>query len=386
VVAAHLVYDGTGEPVIPAEMGTPAPGQFEGTPLEKLAEICCRVCYDSFGLDAVTGKPRGRSSAALHKHILDVGHGSVHEHVNITVEFDDVRNLMRVAPPGGNQDSSQLVLAGLVVGFGVLSNRKGVHVTPAAYDAGRVGFRVTFNPRVLTDWERHSSDFAQSHPAQSQFLFDSLRYHASQAVPAIITPPHSDVDLGAYSRTVPPETDDEIHISVYMRGSRGFGNEQVRHRFPVSQRSTRYVDESECEYIIHPLISKYISDSPGSCWPLIRAASEAETAAKRAYGLAVAELESYNLARGVGKLTARKQARGAARGYLGIATATEMVVTAPVSGWRWMARSRKSEAADAEIREVYTPVIAALRSSAHAARFADLETRPSPDGIGTVLK
>ena len=76
---AQLVYDGSGDPKLHATSGTPAEGQFMGTPAEKLVEICGRECYDSFG--------RGRSSVEYHAHINEVNHGSVQEHFQVTVQF-----------------------------------------------------------------------------------------------------------------------------------------------------------------------------------------------------------------------------------------------------------------------------------------------------------
>jgi thymidylate synthase ThyX len=66
------------------------------------------------------------------------------------------------------------------------------------------------------------------------------------------------------------------------------------------------------------------------------------------------------------KTAARKQARGAARGYLGNALASDMLFTTSVTGWKWILSQRKNKLADAEIREVYTPAWTALQSSSTA--------------------
>ena len=80
LMKARLVYDGADEPpVIPPEMGAPKDSQLNGTPREKTAELCGRICYDSLG--------KGRSSPEYHKHIHQVGHYSVYEHTPITVQF-----------------------------------------------------------------------------------------------------------------------------------------------------------------------------------------------------------------------------------------------------------------------------------------------------------
>jgi thymidylate synthase ThyX len=57
----------------------------------------------------------------------------------------------------------------------------------------------------------------------------------------------------------------------------------------------------------------------------------------------------------------RKQARGAARGFLGNALSTELIFSASVAQWRRMIAQRDNEAADAEIRDLFcnyiTPVV-----------------------------
>ena len=88
-------------------------------------------------------------------------------------------------------------------------------------------------------------------------------------------------------------------------------------------------------------------------------------------------------------LSARKQARGAARGFLGNALQTELVFSASVQQWHWMLDQRASQWADAEIREIYAresaTVIAALRESQYAEEFAAYKNAPAPDGIGSIL-
>lgn len=56
--------------------------QDQGTDGERLIEFAGRECYDSYG--------KGRSSEEYHKHILDVDHGSVEEHVNLTFHISGV--------------------------------------------------------------------------------------------------------------------------------------------------------------------------------------------------------------------------------------------------------------------------------------------------------
>lgn len=57
-----------------------------GSDAEVLSEIAGRVCYDSWG--------RGRTSDDYHKHIIEVGHGSVLAHATFTFSVEGIsRNL-----------------------------------------------------------------------------------------------------------------------------------------------------------------------------------------------------------------------------------------------------------------------------------------------------
>lgn len=67
-----------------ARSGTETQGQ--GSDAEVLSEIAGRVCYDSWG--------QGRSSEDYHKHIIEVGHGSVLAHATFTFSIEGIsRNL-----------------------------------------------------------------------------------------------------------------------------------------------------------------------------------------------------------------------------------------------------------------------------------------------------
>src|SRR5688572_4537703 len=110
--------------VVPPSMGQARADQLCGTDLENLGEIACRICYDSLGT--------GRSSAELHKHILDVINLSVYEHCNFTVSFD-------------REDVYYVVWACV--------NRKGVWV-----QLGVDSIDITINFRALLEWERHTKN------------------------------------------------------------------------------------------------------------------------------------------------------------------------------------------------------------------------------------
>lgn len=179
--------------------------------------------------------------------------------------------------------------------------------------------------------------------------------------------------------------------------SRGLTHELVRHRAgaAISQRSTRYVDESESDYVHHPLVEKHIlqndilsdfSDQKDSveCSEVnsaIRDIEEAMSASRKAYSSVVKFLEYKLTSQGLDKLAARKQARGAARGYLGNALMTEMVWSCNLRALRNVIEQRANPAADAEIRvlanELYEVAIKICPEY-----LKDYEKIPCNDGIG----
>jgi thymidylate synthase ThyX len=160
----------------------------------------------------------------------------------------------------------------------------------------------------------------------------------------------------------------------------------------MSQRSTRYVEESESPYVRHPLIAQFLSDdiiNPTFKRDVIDLMKTSERADKTTYNNLASYLQDYLKSRGVEGIQARKQARGAARGFLGLALHTEMIFTTSVEGWRWMLSQRATKLADAEIRVLYTSgehsVLNCLKNSRYGYFFGDFKTEDCPDGIGKSL-
>ena len=91
------------------------------------------------------------------------------------------------------------------------------------------------------------------------------------------------------------------------------------------------------------------------------------------------------VASGIDKFTARKQSRGAARGILGNALATEMLYTTSLKNWQHIIKMRASEAADAEIRVVFNEVYELL-SNRWPEMFVGWSTSPCKDGMGYEVK
>lgn len=360
-VTSKLVWDGSTNIVIPSEMGTPRADQLQGLVREQLSELAGRVCYDSVGT--------GRSSADYHKHVKEVGHLSVYEHAHMTVHIDQPLEAM------------------------IFLNRPGLWVENRFED----GFRVTFNPRNILDWDMWSEqigidDFIKQHSELTVGL--KLAFHASRAYPMMVPPlgldPSVEERYLKMSRVVEPETDEEKWVSMFMVGSRGFSHELVRHgdRTGISQRSTRFVQESESEWIDHPLVQEYDkwlqAKSTTDSFNFKGKILELKEMAKKLYGDIVETLQPWLIDRGVDKFTARKQARGAARGYLGNALSTELIFSASVGQWKRMLRLRAVGPADAEIRAVFVQALADLKKSRYATDFENFRLEPASDGLGEV--
>ncbi len=232
--------------------------QDEGTDAERLVECAARTCYDSYG--------RGRESSAHHKHIMDVDHGSVTEHVSISFFLSNI--------------------------------------------------------------------------------------------------------------------------------SRGLTHELVRHRVGVaiSQRSTRYVDENESDWALHPLLTAFFDQEQVRRAPngeqveltLQQQTNHVVTTAKRGYKLVVQALEAWLVGRGISKLTARKQARGAARGLLGNALLTEMVWTCNLRAMKQIIKQRANQHADAEIRVMVNRLYEEALPY-WPTYLGCYQKRDCPDGIGYEL-
>lgn len=361
-VTSKLVWDGGTIITIPEEMGKPREDQLQGMVRERLSELAGRVCYDSVGT--------GRSSPEYHKHIKDVGHLSVYEHAHMTVSISKPIDAL------------------------VFLNRPGLWVENRFEE----GFRVTFNPRNILDWNMWSDQIGVDDligEDSSIKTGDILSFHAEQAYPMMVLPrSRPDLRVASYksiSQVVEPQEDEEKWVSMFMVGSRGFSHELVRHgdRTGISQRSTRFVQESESEWIDHPLIQEYLNPKSQHIKPEIAHAiqqsiTSLKDTARGLYRNLTNDLEKWLLSRGIDKQTARKQARGAARGYLGNALLTELIFSASVGQWKRMLRMRACAPADAEIRAVFVQALAELKKSRYAADFAKFSVEPAADGLGEI--
>lgn len=346
---------------IPPCLGKPKEGQMIGTKAERLSEISGRVCYDSLG------KKESRTSEAYHKHIQEVGHGSVYEHPNVTVQITLDRK----------DDQINLLLS--------LLNRPGLCVYPTTK---RGEFRVSLNFRSIMEWYTWSETFFAQRLGSS--IRDAVRPLAQKIVGVNQIVAYS--ELACSIQLVPPVLQEEKWISMYLSGGRGFSHEMVRHgdRSAISQRSSRFCDENESPWIEHPLITKFCSESDIQMskvdYFLRDMRAQTSNSCKEGYKYTVKALQDYLIEKGVDKTTARKQARGAARNDLGNGLFTEMIFSASVAQWHRIFKQRGSVFADAEIRRVAVLALAQIKEkSAFAKDFENIDLIPSPDGIGQVM-
>jgi len=367
---AEVVYCGIGgldqNVAVPKRMGTPRHDQMRGTPLERLSELAGRICYDSLG----KGRPSfrvedGPDSAAegYHDHIRSVKHYSTIEHCWLTLRFNTTRPIPLEVFPNRPQ---------LVFLLG---------------DSHMCQYRVSVNLRHIVEWDNVELGSDSAEQAASAIGF-AMRCAAHMLAPHIVRLP------GHHPRPAPwldkfevvvPVDPREIFISVFLAGSRGFSHEQVRHRFEMSQRSTRYVDESQSPWVVHPLLSSILASDQSSAAQDVQACmAAAQAKAKAAYDTIVEYLQPKMEARGVSKTDARKQARGAARGFLGNALYTEMIFTASIAQWNHIMKMRACAAADAEIREIAVAALRSLKACEFRQHFVAWKIIPAPDGIGEI--
>ena len=165
---------------------------------------------------------------------------------------------------------------------------------------------------------------------------------------------------------------------VFTGVSRSLTHELVRHRagFAYSQRSQRYVDETEGSFVVPPALA----GENGAGEEARAVLEEALESASESYVKLVGELESvlprdrfeYNTDR-------RKAIRQAARAVLPNATETKIFVTGNVRAWRHFIEMRAATFADWEIRSLALQVLELLKEESPL-MFGDFEIEDLPDG------
>lgn len=354
----ELIYDNVSKVLtIPKELlpesGVPFAHHYQSTPADNLIELAGRTCYDS----SKTEKTRG--SVDYHKHINEVNHGSTQEHVNFKflLPFTGPDKVYQPHPETYN----------------VFLNRPGVWVEDILAD-NFWGLSITANIRAINEWNDFDK-FGQKY-GPSDRIGEQLQYLAKPLAPLALKYDHPEYADEKGITLVQPYNSEDRWASFFITGvSRGLSHELVRHKWrtAVSQRSTRYVDESESGWAWHPLLRKYgkeiIDYFPMDNYPLSidHLLNTTQSGNAESYNRLVEFLQEKLIAEGIEKFAARKQARGAARGILGNALTTEMIFSASLGQWARMILQRANNAADAEIRVLFAEIFNQLKN-----RFPDV--------------
>ena len=149
--------------------------------------------------------------------------------------------------------------------------------------------------------------------------------------------------------------------------SRSLTHELVRHRagFAHSQRSQRFVDETNTNFVTPPLI-RDLERSNQDSFKVTEVYNRAITQAQQLYASLHHELEEAlpvaPMATRKQKTDRRKLLRQAARSVLPNATETKIMITANVRAWRHFIEMRASPYADAEIRELALDILKILQA------------------------
>ena len=160
--------------------------------------------------------------------------------------------------------------------------------------------------------------------------------------------------------------------------SRALTHELVRHRagFAYSQRSQRFVDESDSPFVVPPALSED-REGTGEARKLL---GDALRSASSSYGDLVAALEKALPKELFSDWRDRRKAiRQAARAVLPNATETKIFVTANVRAWRHFIEMRGAAFADWEIRRLALRVLESLAEEAPLL-FGDFTVEDLPDG------
>jgi flavin-dependent thymidylate synthase len=300
-----------------------------------------------------------RNSKDYHAHINEVNHTSVQEHMVFTMKFP------------GNTHLEWFI------------NRPGMYLYPTSS-----ALFVTMNMRACREYSINGF----YNPTIGALIEQAGSFLAPLSMGKNLTITQEAIDAITDNKFKPAH---QYFQSFYIDGiSRGLSHELIRHKYEtaVSQRSTRYVDESESEWAWHPLIQKYwsevskISDLPENQLTIMHqnTIGNYQEYSSALYENCVKFLQEAMISSGIDKFSARKQARGAARGILGNALSTELVFTASLNQWLWMIASRCNDGADAEIRLLHSKILDYFLTSKFKEFFkaSITDVRPAFDGFG----
>lgn len=331
--------------LLPDGMSGFHPHHFQGSLYDNCVELAGRLCYAS------CKQSKSRNSVEYHKHINETNNSSVQAHAAIAVLFE-------VEP----------AYHGVV--YKICANRPGVWIE----SSGNNVYIIT-NLRAIREWFKFSVKYVAAHESSIYHyihwaLVDAAKKAAPFVMSDIVLGPHCSATGIIHSKnyelsfgklaeepsyhsswskpTVNHHLAPYVHHSFIISGvSRNLTHELIRHsyRAAISQRSTRYVDESESEFVEHPLIKKFGNGLSGENFYL-------PNMSRDAYSDCFKHLYAKLIAGGTDSHAARKAARGAARGYLLSSLGTELMYTATAAQWDEILAQRNNPIADAEIQEL----------------------------------
>lgn len=307
------------------------PDQLQGTDMEKLAECAGRICYDSFGT--------GRSSQDWHEHVLNVRHLSIYEHCWFCI--DD------------NYYSEEEINMEHVSSGGIRFIERPDYPVSS----------IEFNARFALE---HKYDFML--PVLEKYMPNVLKAARAAKLP-ISDRKTPNYDVGPFGLS-------DNWATLLLDMSRGCSHEIVRHgdNTAISQRSTRYVDESKPSDEELGCEPKALSSCPSNCVLIPPFSFDDPTLAENINSilednfkscmenyLKLKQLfkeynESNNNSNSNSKTFTTKVVNGLARLVLPHNLRTEMVFSAEREQWKHMINMRTSPGADQEIRRLFSEI------------------------------
>ena len=168
-----------------------------------------------------------------------------------------------------------------------------------------------------------------------------------------------------------------VYSMIFTGVSRSLTHELVRHRagMSYSQLSQRYVDESDCDFVLPPRIKE--DEMDGSDWwsAVTDSAFQYKKLADTLYAVRFSDITDSTLR--------RKKSREAARSVLPNCTETKIFVTGNARAWRHFLELRGSIHADAEIQRLAISVLDVLQAESPNL-FGDYTV--SDQGIETIWR
>lgn len=323
---------------------------YNGTREECLMEFAGRVCYNS----GHTGKTN-RNSKDYFANIKESRHTSIfgHSMIQIRLQLDDARNFAFQ-----------------------LCNEPGWYFSFTSRPSRNSSWvLVTLNLRLL---ERLSDPvyLKSLHLSEDVGIqINEALVLASKVSPLIFAEVEDDsllvnlTDDGYKTLTdLYDKPGNHKWYSFYIEGSRSFSHEYIRHSYEssISQRSTRFVDESSHSFEEHPLFHRCLMNSNSNTRnKLANFKAKSLSNIRENYDEIYNILYDFALNEGKLGLDAKKQARGAMARFLMHGLSTSLVYTATKREFDFIFEQRINDHADEEIHEIAKLIKAEIDRTEH---------------------